>query len=78
MVMIKHLVRTCDMCHREIRSGQYLQRNSNPDSPDVLMVLVENEDRDLQLVELPDGSISLDTCWACYSRMPFSHSTALN
>ena len=78
MVMIKHLVRTCDMCHREIRSGQYLQRNSNPDSPDVLMVLVENEDRDLQLVELPDGSISLDTCWGCYSRMPFSHSTELN
>jgi len=61
-----------------IPSGEYVQRNSHRNGPDVLMVLVENEDRDLRLIELPDGSISLDTCFSCYSRMPFNHSTALN
>jgi hypothetical protein len=42
------------------------------------MVLIENEDRDLRLIEMPDGTISLDTCFSCYSRMPFNHSTAVN
>lgn len=76
--MIKNLTRTCDMCHRMIPSGKYVQRNSDRNGPDVLMVLVENDDRELKLIELPDGSISLDTCFSCYTRMPFSHSTALN
>ena len=76
--MIKDLIRTCDMCHRTIPAGKYVQRNSDPNGPDIRMVLIENQDRDLQLIELPDGNISLDTCWSCYSRMPFTHSTTLN
>jgi hypothetical protein len=32
----------------------------------------------LQLIELPDGSIALDTCMDCYTRMPFNHSQTLN
>ena len=76
--MIKNIVRTCDMCHCEIPAGEYLQRNSERFSPDVLMVLVQNEGRDLQLVELPDGTIALDTCRDCYTRMGFNHSHALN
>jgi len=78
MTMIKNLTRTCDMCHRAIPSGEYVQRNSERDGFDVLMVLMENEDRDLQLIEMPDGSISLDTCLSCYSRMPFNYSSAVN
>jgi hypothetical protein len=42
------------------------------------MVLAENQDRELQLIELPDGSIALDTCMDCYTRMGFSYSQALN
>ena len=42
------------------------------------MVLIENVDRDLRLIEMPDGRISLDTCFSCYSRMPLNHSTAVN
>jgi hypothetical protein len=42
------------------------------------MVLVENQDRELKLIELPDGTVSLDTCVSCYTRMPFNHSTMLN
>jgi hypothetical protein len=76
--MIKDLTRTCDMCHRAIPSGQYVQRNAARNGPDVLMVLVENQDRDLRLIELPDGTVSLDTCLSCYSRMPFNYSSAVN
>jgi hypothetical protein len=78
MVMIKNLVRTCDMCRREIPAGQYLQRNSERTGLDVLMVLLENQGRELQLIEMPDGSIALDTCRTCYSRMGFTHSNELN
>jgi hypothetical protein len=66
------------MCHREIPVGKYMQRNSDRNSPDVLMVLAENEDRELQLIELPDGSIAMDTCMSCYSRMGFTFSMAVN
>lgn len=76
--MIKDLVRTCDICHRRIASGEYVQRNADRNGLDVLMVLAENEDRDFQLIELPDGTISMDTCWNCYTRLPFTHSHALN
>jgi len=76
--MIKDLTRTCDMCRRPIPTGEYVQRNSDRNGPDILMVLMENEDRELRLIELPDGSISLDTCLSCYSRMPFNHSLTVN
>jgi hypothetical protein len=76
--MIRNLVRTCDMCHREIPAGKYIQRNAERFGLDVLMVLAENQDRELQLIELPDGSIALDTCMDCYTRMGFSYSQALN
>jgi hypothetical protein len=76
--MIKNLIRTCDLCHRQIPTGQYMPRFSERNGSDVQMVLAENQDRDLQLIELPDGSISMDTCRTCYIRMPFSASTSLN
>jgi (p)ppGpp synthase/HD superfamily hydrolase len=43
-----------------------------------MMILAENEGRDLQLIELPDGSVSLDTCFKCYTRIGFTHSQLLN
>jgi hypothetical protein len=76
--MIKNFIRSCDLCHREIPAGKYVQRNSARQNPDVLMVLAENQDRELQLIELPDGSITMDTCMSCYSRMGFAYSHALN
>ena len=76
--MIRNLIRTCDMCHRQIPAGQYMQRYSDRNGSDVQMILAENQGRDLQLIELPDGTISMDTCTTCYTRMPFSSSTLLN
>jgi hypothetical protein len=76
--MIRNLIRTCDLCHGEIRSGKYRQRNADKLSPEITMILAENEGRDLQLIELPDGSVSLDTCLECYTRMGFTHSQLLN
>jgi len=76
--MIRNLVRTCDLCHGEILSGKYRQRNADKLSPEITMILAANEGRDLQLIELPDGSVSLDTCLECYTRMAFTHSQLLN
>ena len=76
--MIKNLVRTCDMCHHEIPEGKYFQRNRERTGLEVLMVLMENQGRELQLIEMPDGSISIDTCLDCYSRMGCNYSQALN
>jgi len=76
--MIRNLIRTCDLCHGEIRSGKYRQRNADKLSPEITMILAANEGRDLQLIELPDGSVSLDTCLECYTRMGFTHSHLLN
>ena len=66
------------MCHRQIPAGQYMQRDSERNAPDVQMILAENQDRELQLIVMPDGSISMDTCVTCYTRMPFNSSTGLN
>lgn len=66
------------MCHKEIPAGKYVQRNADRFGLEVLMVLAENEGRELQLIELPDGTIALDTCVECCSRMGFQHSQALN
>ena len=55
-----------------------MQRNAERTGMDVLMVLAENEGKDLQLIEMPDGSISIDTCRGCYSRMGFTYSHELN
>ena len=77
--MIRNLIRTCDLCHGEILSGRYRQRNADKLSPEITMILAANEGRDLQLIELPDGSVSLDTCLECYTRMGFiTHSQLLN
>jgi hypothetical protein len=66
------------MCHRTIPCGEYRQRNAAKFGPDVMMVLAENVGRELQLIELPDGSIALDTCVDCYTRMGFTYSRLLN
>ena len=56
--MIDNLIRTCDLCHRQIPKGQYLVRNLDRNDPDILMVLMENQDRELRLIELPDGPVA--------------------
>ena len=66
------------MCHVEIPFGEYRQRNADKLGPEIMMVLAENEGRELKLIELPDGSISMDTCLNCYTRMGFTHSQLLN
>ena len=76
--MINNLTRTCDLCRQEIPSGEYLQRNAGRSSLDLLMVMMENPGKELRLIELPDGTIALDTCHDCYSRMAFNSSKTLN
>jgi len=75
--MIKQLVRTCDLCHKEIQAGQYRQRNVDSLGMDFLLFLMENQDG-FEMTQNPDGTLGLDTCLNCYMRMGFTHSHALN
>jgi hypothetical protein len=75
--MIRNLVRTCDLCHRDIPAGQYRQRNVDAMGLDFLVVLLENQEG-FEMTENPDGTVGLDTCVNCYMRIGFNHSYSLN
>jgi len=76
--MVRNCLRTCDLCHKEVVIGQFLRRDAEPDGLDLLLVLVANQGKDLDLTENPDGTIPLDTCLDCATRMPVEHSHSLN
>ena len=76
--MVKNFIPNCDLCGREILEGKYPIRRVPVDGIELLMVLLENSDPDLELRENPDGTLDLDTCLDCYTRMAFSYSHAVN
>ncbi len=45
---------------------------------ELLMVLIANQDKNFELEENPDGTVPLDTCLDCATRVAFEHSQALN
>jgi hypothetical protein len=59
--------------------GQFVRFAAEPGAIQLLMVLLaNNEDRDFELSENPDGTVPLDTCYDCGARVTFEHSHALN
>ena len=76
--MVKNFIPNCDLCGREIPEGKYTKRRVPMDGIELLMVLLENPDPGLELRENDDGTLDLDTCLDCYTRMAFTYSHAVN
>ena len=58
--------------------GQFIRIDAEPDGMELLMVLIANQGKDFELNENPDGTVPLDTCVDCATRVAFEHSHALN
>jgi hypothetical protein len=76
--MIKRCVRTCDLCQREVEAGQFVRRHAEPDGHDLMMVLLENQGTDFELFEDSDGTVALDTCLDCATRITYDHGHSPN
>ena len=76
--MVKNFIPTCDLCRAEMSVGEYMRRTVPPNGFEVLMVVLENMDLDIEFVQNDDGSLILDTCVDCYTRMPFGISESVN
>ncbi len=55
-----------------------MQRYAEPDGLDLQMILLENQGTDFELFEDPDGTVALDTCLDCATRMTYDNSHFLN
>jgi hypothetical protein len=76
--MMRNCQRTCDLCHKGVVMGQFVRLDAEPDGMELLLVLIANQDKDFELEENPDGTVPLDTCMDCATRIAFEHSCALN
>ena len=76
--MIKNFVPNCDLCGAEISFERYTQRNVPANGVELLMVALENSDPELRFTQNRDGTVDLDTCLDCYTRLAFRHSQAVN
>lgn len=76
--MVKSFIPNCDLCGEEIPVDRHRTRRVPANGVELLIVALENDDPDLELVQNPDGSVDLDACFDCYSRVALSHSEAIN
>lgn len=76
--MVKNFIPSCDLCKEEIPFGKHMRRSVSPNGVEVLMVVLQDLDADLELLQDEDGSVVLDTCQDCYTRMAFHHSNLVN
>ena len=58
--------------------GEFVRRDAEPDGLDLLMVLIANQDSNLEFDENPDGTVPLDTCFDCATRITLPRSQTLN
>ena len=76
--MVKNFVLNCDLCGEQIPFGRHMKRNVSPDGVEVLMIALENADPELEFVQNEDGTVDLDTCQDCYTRIAFRYSQSVN
>jgi len=76
--MVKNFVPSCDLCGEEIPLGKHMRRNVAIDGVEVLIIALENSDPGLEFLQNEDGTVDLDTCQECYTRMAFRHSDLIN
>lgn len=76
--MVKNFIPTCDLCGGEIPLDRHAVRRVPANSLDLLVVALESADPDLEFIENADGTVDLETCYDCFSRLAFRHSRAIN
>lgn len=76
--MVKNFIPSCDLCGEEVPLDRCAKRRVRSNGIELLMVALENTDPDLQFTENDDGTVDLETCFDCYSRIAFEHSHAVN
>ena len=76
--MVKNFIPNCDLCGREIPLEQHATRTVSANGVELLIVALENSDPDLELTQNPDGTVALDTCLDCYTRLAFKHPQSVN
>lgn len=58
--------------------GAFVRRYAEPDGLDLLMFLLANQDTCFELNENADGTVPLDTCLDCATRITVPESQLLN
>ena len=76
--MVKNFIPSCDFCGHEIPFDRHSRRNVPANGVELLIVALENSDPDFHFTQKPDGTVDLDTCLDCYTRLAFSHSQSVN
>ena len=74
--MVKNFVPNCDLCGEEISFEKYTRRNVPAGGIELLVVALENPE--VEFTQNADGTVGLDTCLDCYTRLSFRHSQAVN
>jgi len=76
--MVRNFVSSCDLCGMEIPFGEQMRRDVSVDGVEILMIALEHLDSDLEFAQNEDGTVAIDTCRDCYTRMPLRHSSLVN
>ncbi len=76
--MVKNFIPRCDFCGHEIPLERHTRRNVPANGIELLIVALENSDPEFEFTQKPDGTVDLDTCLDCYSRLAFTHTLAVN
>ena len=76
--MVKNFIPRCDFCGLEIPLERHTRRNVPANGIELLIVALENSDPEFEFAQNPDGTVDLDTCSDCYSRLAFTHTHAVN
>ena len=76
--MVKNFIPNCDFCGHEIPLEKHTRRNVPAQGIELLIVALGNSDSDLEFTQKPDGTVDLDTCLDCYTRLAFKYSQSVN
>ncbi len=76
--MVKNFISSCDFCGLEIPLEIHTQRNVPANGVELLIVALENADPEFRFTQNTDGTVDLDTCLDCYTRLAFTHTQAIN
>ena len=78
VLMVKNFIPSCDWCGTEIPFERRAIRRVPCDGVELLMVALYNSDPDFEFIRNPDGTVDLDACFDCYTRLALHPSQSVN